>query len=403
MELRRNGIAIGAVILVAALILISITNPQGGSGEKRALARNEGARDCGGLASPALDICVMDSIEAVIAERGIAGGLDFFLAHYQKMGECHQLAHRVGEASYEAYASGERVSFGPGTAFCGWGFWHGFATRFSRATGGNYGAAQKFCADIDSYGVAGIDSCFHGIGIGLVPDPPQPRMWGDPVAVADQAADNCDMAKHKRKDYMDCLAGAFHGVFDYMKKQQYGLRFKTEEPFQVCQAQESRERKNACYSQIMPLATSFSGDSIEEFLQGLLDADRNWIAMQPEWEPYVTLIATTYPPFVKGRDLYSPQTLVTKCRQFPGQFQIFCIRGMARGHFATGSMADGEYRAAKKFCNAPGLTDMERTECVKAVVRAGYEFYTPQDAIRVCGEIVGGADALCEEAAAKRP
>ncbi|MDP3727383.1 MAG: hypothetical protein Q8R35_01945 [bacterium] len=401
MELRRNGVAVGAVILIAALIFISTVNSPVGGETGSTLAGNVGARDCSGLASPELDVCVMGSIEAIIAEEGIAGGLEFFRTYYSRMGECHQLAHLMGQASYEAYANGDTIRFGPETSFCGWGFWHGFATSFARTAGGDYRAAKKFCTDIDGFGVAGIDSCFHGIGIGLVPDPPQPRAWGNPVAVANRAADNCGIAKENRKDYMECLAGAFHGVFDYMRDDRYGLHFDTANPFLACQAQESTERKDACYSQMMPLATMLAQDNIEAYLNDFLDADPAWAAAKgPDLEPYVSLIAAMYPPFLKGRNAYSPRTFVAKCRQFPEQFQGFCIAGMVRGHFTTGSITDGEYRSARMLCDAPGLAGAEKTECRKAVVRAGYEFYAPEDAARICREIIGGADAFCTHIAA---
>lgn len=395
MNLGRNGAAIGGAILIAALIFISATDRMANE-NARPTVEERTTSDCGGLASPELDVCVTDSVKAVIAERGIAAGLELFRTYYSRMGECHQLAHRMGEASYDAYAKGEAVRFGPETSRCGWGFWHGFATRFAKRTGGNYRAAKKFCTDIDSYGVAGIDSCFHGIGIGLVPDPPAPRTWGNPVAVANRAADNCDIAKHIRKDYMECLAGAFHGVFDYMRERQYGLRFDAAKPFLVCQAQGSEERKDACYSQMIPLATMLSQDSIEAFLDDFLRADPEWTAAKGlDINLHVSQIAAMYPPFLKGRNAYSTRALVAKCRQFPERFQTPCIAGMVRGHFTTGNVADREYHAAGMLCDEPRLNDIERTKCIKAIVRTGYEFYAPEDAARVCREVMDGADALC--------
>lgn len=120
--------------------------------------------NCSGLKSPELDYCVSIAIEEIISDKGIRGGIDFFVSTYKGMQECHQIAHRIGEISYDAYLSGDEIYFGPETALCGWGFWHGFSTRFAQTVGKDYEETKKFCEDIDKYGVSGVDSCFHGIG-----------------------------------------------------------------------------------------------------------------------------------------------------------------------------------------------------------------------------------------------
>ena len=76
-----------------------------------------------------------------------------------------------------------------------------------------------------------------------MPDPPNPKIWGDSVAVTEEAVKNCDLAKSDTKNYMDCLGGAYHGVIDYMRDGLYKLGFDKNDLFLICKFRRNKKKR----------------------------------------------------------------------------------------------------------------------------------------------------------------
>jgi len=335
------------------------------------------------------DYCVSSAIDNALQKDGVEGALRLFDRFKDLMVDCHELAHRIGEASFEAELNGEKVKYGDITNQCTWGFWHGFSTKFAQHVGGDYGEIKKFCNEIDKKLKSNYSNCFHGIGIGLVPDPPNPSIWGNSVAVTAEAVRTCDIAKSNERDYLDCLGGAFHGVISYMRERVYGLKIDQNDPFKICKAQEGALKKSACYSQTVQLSTLVSEDRIWEYTDIFLNSESDLSFLKDGDEgTYISLMAQVQVPYRKNFKLpVDPKSIFNVCKRIQENYQKNCLSGMALGYIGTGVLEDREYLDAGRLCSFKELSTEESKKCGESLVSFMYITYGDDDYKKACDDL----------------
>jgi hypothetical protein len=196
-------------------------------------------------------------MRALVLEKGIKAGFALFsqpdiIAHQSN---CHQLAHELGKIAYEQSAVAGDAPLTEENTFCEFGFWHGFMDALTRnAKGKNIENAQKICLQVAEkdarLGEENQWSCWHGLGLASVGDPPPLEVWGDARRMAEKAIPFCEEVGTTDVQRAMCAEGAFHSEITYMLNQQYGLSFNLAHPLAFCDAQE--KYKKECYREVAP-------------------------------------------------------------------------------------------------------------------------------------------------------
>jgi plastocyanin len=342
--------------------------------------------------------CLGLVVENVMKEEGLKAGLDLFYKSKNMISDCHDLAHKVGEAAYLSKKDGESVDYGEITNLCNWGFWHGFSTKYVEENGLDYDEVEEFCKTIDSYIAPQTDSnCFHGIGIGLVPDPPNPKVWGNFEAISQLAVSSCDVFKRNNQHYSDCLGGAFHALVDFIRKDLYGLNFDKNDPFKICKILNySETEKMTCYSQAVQFVLQFGGDALG-FTKIFLNSDE--VIKNGDIKNIGHLISLIFFGQINYRKSLSlpidNKSLIEICNNLGDKYRIYCVKGFARGFIQTGDIKDKEYLSSARLCSDNLLTTKEKTYCMENVSSFMTLQYSPSDLDDACTEIKDKFNISC--------
>lgn len=303
--------------------------------------------------------------------------------------ECHQFAHDLGEYAFQAHARGENVQLDEAASFCGYGFWHGFMAKMMKES--DFEAAKKFCESMASstpeLTSTARDNCAHGIGIGLIPDPPPPELWGNAQPLIESALRYCSTIE--KKDFMidNCYSGVFHAIIDYMQKKQYGFHFDPTSPLALCLAQEEQYGVQ-CYYQVaakLPSLTNRNLANVFQLLQQISDvhvfqhtfalAIMNFINQQMSNEDYLNFLED--------------------CQKLDSTVSNLCITGVIRSLFATGT-PEKEYLKGIEFCSSKRLHDQDQLQCFEDVVKLSRLNYAEDKVRDICGTIEKTYHAICK-------
>ena len=301
---------------------------------------------------------------------------EFTKQNPSELGSCHGLAHEIGEQAYQLFNQKKDFMLSPKTAYCGYGFYHGFMETLMHTTN-NMEQARAFCDYADAQLKIRIadagGACIHGIGHGAVDDVPDSALWGKPQEILRQGLALCERITTNQDELFRCASGSFNALEILTDSGRYGLAPDRKDPFSICRDQPEKY-KRACYTQFL--------------VSAMLIADNDF--------PRTARLIDTIPD-----DAYAKETLaglavervrlqetgyqetIRWCRSLPVRFHISCITGFAEGFLKYGP-PQTEYVKAVDFCVSPLLSDIERRPCFDRVLSILRNFYTVAKAREIC-------------------
>lgn len=320
--------------------------------------------------------CYAELLEKVSEKKGVQRGIEAFKQILSlRPTNCHGLAHKLGEVTYEQYQKGEKFSLNEDTLYCDFGFWHGFMGELTKNKKNNPSEIKKFChfvnsSLIDSASVV-ESSCYHGVGIGSIEDPPDIKLWGNTNAIIDQSVRLCEAISDTGAQLSSCASGVFHGIIDIMTQNRFKFSFDKNNPLALCIGRQDYQKE--CFMQLAPkLPNRFKNDLSALFksldsVDSVLRADMLYIAA-------ASLIQNS-------ASVNQGSTLLQQCGQIPQDYQSRCIAGFVKGLFDSGEPSK-EYTQALQFCKlAP---DEHKKSCYREVVLLSKNIYPKNKLSQVC-------------------
>lgn len=301
--------------------------------------------------------------------------------------DCHGYGHLIGEGAYDLYVANEKFELTPATALCGYGFYHGFMETLLLTTG-NIQEARNFCAmadqELTGQRRAVSSACYHGTGHGAV-DGSDPTTWGDIDAMMEPGFRLCDaLAENELQLYL-CDTGVFNAIEILSRDPKYKINYIHDEPFALCN-QQPLERREACYSNMLPLLLWKFNDDFEQILaytqENMIDNQEPAVGGHTI-EELVTIGAMFEFIRVYGHNSDYAERGVEICRKQNKTIHAACIEGLSGGHMKYGP-PEREYIKNLTFCASNFLTEEERDSCYRYPLKRLMRQYSVEQSREIC-------------------
>ncbi len=335
-------------------------------------------------------MCMELLLKNVLEEKGLASGLEVFRGIASESDDCHQAAHLLGEYAYRVYAMKQGGTIGAEGTFCGYGFWHGFMTALAADSG--VAKAETYCASIsestNQHTEQAKDACYHGIGIGLIPDPPPLSLWGKGPDLLAPVLSFCSALREGAQYKSTCTSGAFHAIVGYMAEARYGFAFSPDDPFALCRSYEANVAEQ-CYYQIASQLRELGGHNFARVVELTSDVPE-------QARPLVLFLASTIfiNPDMSSGEMVS---FLRECQStIRGHNQ--CMEAIIKSLFDKG-IPEHEFERPLAFCSSEELPSGERAACFKEFATYAAILYDPGMLQSVCDTVPSMYAHLCRDAA----
>jgi len=301
---------------------------------------------------------------------------EFTKQNPSSLGDCHGLAHEIGEQAYRLFNQKKEFALSPKTAYCGYGFYHGFMETLVHTTN-NMEQARAFCDYADRklkpmIADAG-GACIHGIGHGAVDDVPDQALWGRAQEILQQGLKFCEQISTGQDELFRCASGSFNALEILIDSGRYGLTPDHKDPFSPCRMQQEKY-KRACYTQFVVAAMLVADQDFSRAAAFIDTIKEDAYAMETLAGLAVERVRLQEADYAKT---------IAWCRTLAGRFRIPCITGFAEGFLKYGP-PETEYVKAMDFCGSPLLSNTEREPCFERVLLILRNFYTAAKAREIC-------------------
>lgn len=293
-----------------------------------------------------------------------------------RLGDCHGLAHEIGEEAYRLFNRNKDFALSPKTSYCGYGFYHGFMETLVYTTS-DMAQARAFCDYADKklkFFIADAGgACIHGIGHGSVDDVPDPSVWGNMQAIVQPALALCERVAQNQDELFRCASGAFNALEILSDSGQYKLSTNQKDPFSICREQPEKY-KRACYTQFLVSAMLVTDNDFSQTARLIDTIPEDAYARE-------TLAGLAVERVRLQKTDYEETT--RWCGSLPARFHIPCITGFAEGFLKYGP-PEAEYVRAIDFCGSQLLAESERSACFGRVLSILRNFTTAEKAREIC-------------------
>ena len=337
--------------------------------------------------------CWEDLMGELMNRGGIAAALDTF-AHladtYEPFsGVCHSILHATGGEAYKQFVRGEDFIATPTSAYCDYGFYHGFMETLVSLKGGPK-VAREFCAYIDQQ-LADVTpevplQCFHGIGHGWTNVHDNPELWGDERAIISRSIEACEGVKDTWGQLSHCLTGVFHGIANFYVKGDYGLSVNTKDPLWVCREQPERYR-NECYMSMYGVLRYVTGDNFLQAARFIEDIDEDRYA-----DSAIMHLAMSRSASVGNENDYING--ITLCQALEARLRTPCIQGYAFGLFEHNTSGEG-HDEPLRFCALAVLSQEQRRACLEYIFSYLSLWYPSEKVHHICATAEEQYRELC--------
>jgi hypothetical protein len=293
---------------------------------------------------------------------------------------CHTFAHDLGKNAYFAYLDGSLPDdFGQGASSCGYGFWHGFTTAMQAHKG--LSAAEEFCTSLRGGTNMQVQSnqmnCYHGIGIGFVPDPPPEHLWGVFQPLIDPGLSFCDTLDGNPYYKDRCLTGVFHAMTVYMQTHIYGFAFD-ENSLSLCEMQ-AHQFQASCFNTLVAALPEFTGFDLERTVAILKESVPE--VLLNEVFAYAAIIFVDAEASVEEDGRF-----IKQCEAIDLDFRPLCISAVINKLYNNG-IPGVEYSKAIDFCAGSWVRAEEHADCFDQAASYATRVYAPEKAVEACEAI----------------
>ena len=325
--------------------------------------------------------CWKASVENTFDKEGLVPALDLVEYYYKEAPgfaeNCHNFGHLLGEMTYELFEKGEEFEVSPKTAFCSYGFYHGYMEVLV-AKRGDATEAREFCHYVDErLGNKTPDAslqCFHGIGHGWVNAHDRPNTWGDDIAMSEPALELCRDVATNDIELSRCATGVFNGIAIFYSTGEYELTMSKTDPLLLCKRQTDPIFEDACYlSMNIALMQLTQGDFLRaaRYIEEIRD---------PVMADHAILNLAI---MLGSGDSLTTEDVVETCRQVKTELQTPCIQGFAFSFLEHGEPGR-EYVEALAVCEDGALSESEREGCFSYLFGYLAQWYSKEKALGIC-------------------
>jgi hypothetical protein len=294
---------------------------------------------------------------------------------------CHGFAHDLGKNAYHAYLDGSLPPIGQEASACAYGLWHGFTTAMQEERG--FDSSKEFCASLtgatDELRTTNRMNCYHGIGIGLIPDPPSPELWGDFDGLVGPALDFCETVGGDPLYKERCQTGVFHAMTTYMVNDLYGLTFD-EDSLGHCTTMTDPDRQYTCFITLVSAVPIFTRNDLEHTERILKRFSTSDFIYREMFINAAIMSVTVDEP---AADLGA---FVAHCEAIGGILRPICIRAVINNLFSNGTPGV-EYRKVAEFCSGGWIREDEKTNCYSEIPSYAGRMYAPEKLGEACSAI----------------
>lgn len=328
-------------------------------------------QNCSILAGNERTECWDTQLKDVVARKGVDAGFEYLLQIYNAESEvsitCHQWVHMLGEAGYNVFKEGDSLELRPETAWCSYGYFHGFMNAMIADTG-----SLERVVDFCKMAVAQLQddlpiiesNCLHGIGhVGVDLFFEDPIYWGDFQKTADAGFNLCNELFRENKYLNECYGGVIHGLRFSMRNNQNGMDYKNhleqKDLYFYCRTQKA-EYQLACYSDFASMFYEvFDGDiaaAISYIVENITDSKI--------LQKTIRVVSTAWIEHELTSDNYEDH--VAACRLLSPSLFSTCMHGIAVGFMHHGEPKKMQEKAFA-FCKSDYLSVSESSLCITQV------------------------------------
>lgn len=322
-----------------------------------------GADKCQGLERGPKLACWQAGVESLLATKGVAEAFQMVkrLSSADPLfaAECHDFVHLLGTTAAARFIASDGTAWiPPETAFCAYGFYHGFMEAVLLANG-SVSDARRFCESVGEtfkeQAPGAGQACLHGIGHGIT-DPHDNRPRKNAEELAAPALAVCDAMSGTPLETYLCASGVFNALEIMMTTGAYGLAVG-EDPFRVCREQPERFA-SACYTNMVPAVLARTGNALAKSGATIATIANGRFAGNAMEAAAAEMLRMHY-----GGAAPSPQDAVPVCQSLDPRLRLPCIQGLAGGFLKYGP-AESAYQEALRFCQDRALKNDERELCL---------------------------------------
>lgn len=270
---------------------------------------------------------------------------------------CHEVAHKLGSHAYRKYIQTKQIALDQGTAYCGYGFYHGFMELFLR-NGQTVLDAQKFCEVATKQLKANKPSirrqCYHGIGHGSL-DIDNETLRKNTENLLSAAEQRCLKMSESSEIRQVCGTGVYNAFLVSYSDPKYQLYLDFEHPFQICANRQSYFVA-ACYANISGVVAKKLGKDFQSTAAEISKIEN------PKNRSYsfAYLSYLLAPDVVEGRS----QVAIDKCRSLDKENSLMCLTYIPMGLVTQGEPGH-EKDLVLGFCSLSSLSEAEKEPCFK--------------------------------------
>ena len=333
--------------------------------------------------------CWDEQLQFVLETNGIDVAFDYFLQLYETEPdipkECHGWGHTLGEAAYDIYKDGDELNLRPETAYCGYGYFHGFLGALITDTG-RVQDTREFCVYVAEQlegQVRGVlDNCVHGVGHGTTAMLLEEGNYnGDFIAVGDEALKICELIYTDSNDLENCYDGVFNELQLELFNSGFGMDFdaymELGDPFYYCKIQEERHKK-ACFYELTGMFWKIFDHDVMAMTEYALEHTED---LPSRGGKVLAKIAADQIQF----DIVKPthEKSIDACRIVPDYLFEDCFVGIVNGFIQHGEPGKLHIKGYA-FCQEDHLTDSERNMCYENLTRMIEYVSTPEEFKTAC-------------------
>lgn len=309
---------------------------------------------CLGLALGEKQACLRKEFSLVLQNYGVNAGFELLTFLYEKDSDfppvCHDYTHLIGEEAYIRYSKGERFKLTSATAYCGYGFYHGFIVSLFKVGKGK-DEASDFCSWAnkelsEETNTTSLD-CYHGVGHGMVD-----FNFGDISATNFQAVlggslNLCEEVGETAEQLGRCVNGVYHSLFSQPDI--------TKDVFATCAGQ-PKDYRPQCFSASSSFIMEANNNN---FLKSALLTQEKLAASD------AALVVRSMAGYEAYRSVNNQDKIaedIKTCKSLTLVLKEECIRGLVEGITDFGTPNEEE-AGVKSLCEDAQFTEEEKRFC----------------------------------------